>query len=193
MIRYQPWVMVDIGWKRPTSSWSMTRLAFFNLFTLGKVRKKMTNSATKTVIHSLMISHLDYANGLLAGLPMTKLKPQQTVQNSAARLIVRDRSFSIKEAKFSLHWLSIVQRIRFKILLMVFDCLQGLSPDYLRKSIYLHIPGRSGLRTLCRSLDVAVTVKRVKGEQAREEHFFNRSFTIFAPKEWNTLPPNVRS
>lgn len=104
---------------------ALTRSADFNLYRLGKVRKQLTNSATKTVKRSLVISHLDYANRLIADLPMTKLIPLQTLQSSAARLIVRDRSLSIEEAKFSLQWLSIVRKKRFKMLPMMFDFLQG--------------------------------------------------------------------
>jgi hypothetical protein len=41
------------------------------------------------MVHSLVISRLDYANSLLAGLPAYKLKSLQAVQDSAARLIYR--------------------------------------------------------------------------------------------------------
>ncbi len=59
--------------------------------------------------------------------------------------------FSSEESKFHLHWIPVNYRILFKVLLLVFDCLQGLAPAYLHSTITLHIPGRSGLRTNTRS------------------------------------------
>jgi hypothetical protein len=67
---------------------TIVRAANFNLYRLGKVRGHLTTEATKILVHSLVITHLDYANSLLAGLPQKKLKPLQLVQDSA-RLIYR--------------------------------------------------------------------------------------------------------
>ena len=67
---------------------TIVRAANFNLYRLGKVRGHLTTEATKILVHSLVITHLNYANSLLAGLPQKKLKPLQLVQDSA-RLIYR--------------------------------------------------------------------------------------------------------
>ena len=127
-------------------------------------------------------------------MPKSKLKPLQSVQDSAARLIHRG-TFSSEESRFRLHWLPVSYRILFKILLLVFDCLQGSAPEYLQSTITLHIPGRSGLRSNARSLDV-VTVKSTK-RQRRKGRLFpsyqRRSFTSFAPVYWNELPAAIRS
>ena len=68
---------------------AISRAANFNLYWLGKIRSQLTTEATKILVHSLVISHLDYANSLLAGLPKEKLRPLQSEQDSAARLIHR--------------------------------------------------------------------------------------------------------
>jgi hypothetical protein len=65
---------------------AIVRAANFNLYRLGKVRGHLTTEATKILVHSLVITHLYYANSLLAGLPQKKLRPLQSVQDSAARL-----------------------------------------------------------------------------------------------------------
>lgn len=88
----------------------MTRSADFNLYRLVKIRKQLNKSAAKTMIHSLVIPYLDNANVLLAGLPMTKLKSLQTIQNSAAHLILREHSLFVEVAKFNLHWLPFFQK-----------------------------------------------------------------------------------
>ena len=101
---------------------AIVRAANFNLYRLGKVRGHPTTEATKIRVHSLVITHLDYANSLLAGLPQKKLRPLQSVQDSAARLIYRG-AISTEVSRFLLHWLPINFRVLFKILLLVFDCL----------------------------------------------------------------------
>ena len=173
---------------------AVTKAANFNLYRLGKIRSHLTTEATKILAHALVISRIDYANSLLAGLPKSKIKPLQSVQDSAARLIHRG-SYSSEESRFRLHWLPVTSRILFKILLLVFDCLQGLAPAYLQKAITLHIPGRSGLRSNARSLE-AKAVKSSRRKKRRSRLFPSyqrRSFTTFAPVYWNVLPAAVRS
>jgi hypothetical protein len=58
----------------------------------------------------------------LAGLSEKKLRPLQSVQDSAARLIYLG-AISTEVSIFLLHWLPINFRVIFKILLLVFDCL----------------------------------------------------------------------
>ncbi len=48
---------------------AVVKSSYYQPYRLGKIRKRLTTSATKTMVHSLVISHLDYANSLFAGLP----------------------------------------------------------------------------------------------------------------------------
>jgi len=60
------------------------------------------------------------------------LRNLQTVQNAAARVVTRSRKFDhITPVLHELHWLPMVQRVRFKLALIVFKCLHGLAPSYL--------------------------------------------------------------
>ena len=138
---------------------AIVRAANFNLYRLGKVRGHLTTKAAKILVHSLVITHLDYANSLLAGLSQKKLRPLQSVQDSAARLIYRG-AISTEVSRFLLHLLPINFRVLFKILLLVFDCLQGTAPVYLRKCIQLYVPGHSSIRTGARSLEVMSSTTR---------------------------------
>jgi len=140
---------------------SISRAANFNLYRLGKKRSCHTTEATKILVRSLVISHLDYANSLLAELPKKKLKPIQAIQDSAARLIYQG-TFTTEESKFRLHWLPIYYRIGFKILLLIFDCLQGTAPVYLQDCIHLHVPGHTGIRRTTRSLEVMSSRRKEK-------------------------------
>jgi hypothetical protein len=167
--------------------------ANFNLYRLGKIRSHLTTEATKILVHSFVISHLDYANSLLAGLPKGKLRPLQSVQDSATRLIHRG-VFSTEEPKFLLHLLPIHYRILFKVLLLVFDCLQGTAPVYIQECVALHVPGHAGLRAGARSLRVVASTKtRRKRNAPPKPAYQKRSFTSYAPHYWNELPPAIRS
>ncbi|XP_046642630.1 uncharacterized protein LOC124327678 [Daphnia pulicaria] len=172
---------------------AISRAANFNLYRLGKIRSHLTTEATKILVHSLVISHLDYANSLLAGLSKEKLRPLQSVQDSAARLIHRG-VFSTEESRFRLHWLPIHYRILFKVLLLVFDCLQGTAPVYLQECVALHVPGRAGLRAEARSLRVVASTRtRGKKNAPPKPAYQKRSFISYAPHYWNELPPAIRS
>ena len=60
------------------------------------------------------------------------LNKLQRVQNAAARLITGTAKFSrITPMLRSLHWLPIKQRVRFKMLILVFKAINGLSPNYI--------------------------------------------------------------
>jgi hypothetical protein len=68
----------DMSMDRQISA--VTKAANFNLYRLGKIRSHLTTEATKILAHALVISRIDYANSLLAGLPKSKIKPLQSVQ-----------------------------------------------------------------------------------------------------------------
>jgi len=174
---------------------AVARAANFNLYRLGKIRSHLTTEATKILVHSLVITHIDYANSLLAGLPKKKLKPLQSVQDSAARLIYRG-TLSTEESRFRLHWLPVHHRILFKVLLLVFDCLQGYAPVLLQDCIQLHVPGHSGIRRRARSLGVVSSSrsrKKRKNSNPPKPAYLKRSFTSYAPHLWNKLPPPIRT
>ena len=76
-----------------------------------------------------------------------------------------------------LHWLPIKYRIKFKILLIVYKCLNGMGPDYLCDM--LHFANSDHLVYL--------------SEPKTFSHFGDRSFHKSAPKLWNELPKDIRT
>ena len=68
-------------------------------------------------MNALVLSHLDYANGRLAGLPQKDLKKLQLIQNYAAKITLdRKKSESSKQALFDLKWLPTMLPIKERIL-----------------------------------------------------------------------------
>ena len=47
----------------------------------------MLQKACETLVHSLVSSHLDYANSILYGMPQYLFDRLQRVQNNAARVV----------------------------------------------------------------------------------------------------------
>uniref|UniRef100_A0A3B3D471 Reverse transcriptase domain-containing protein n=1 Tax=Oryzias melastigma TaxID=30732 RepID=A0A3B3D471_ORYME len=108
------------------------KTGFYHLRNLARVRPILSLANMEMLMHAFIMSRIDYCNALLAGLPKTKIRNLQLLQNSAARVLTRTRRRAhIAPILKSLHWLPISFRIDFKILLMVFKCLNGQAPSYL--------------------------------------------------------------
>ena len=136
---------------------------------------------------SLCISHLDYANSLLYGLPQVTIHRMQHIQNICARLILRKTNRdSITDCMKTLHWLPIEYRIKFKILTLTFKCLRGEGPSYLCNLLIENKPSRQGLRS--QKLLHLLVIPRTKYKT-----FTSRSFSTAAPTLWNSLPDDLRT
>jgi len=162
---------------------------FYQLRQLRTIRRTLTISAAKTLVHAVIISRLDYCNSVLIGVADVHLKRLQLVLNAAARLVIRKRKFDHITATLrdDLHWLPIVERIDFKTCFFVYKCLHQLAPDYLSQ---LCVPlstivGRQVLRSAARGdLDIPRTNTKTYGP---------RSFAVAGPTVWNNLHPDVRN
>ena len=53
----------------------------FNLFRIHSIRQYLTQEATQVLVSSLVMSHIDYANSLLVGLPQCDIQKLQTIQD----------------------------------------------------------------------------------------------------------------
>ena len=114
----------------------MTKQAFRDIRNIQCVRKYLTLDATKTVVESLVCSKLDFCNSLYYGLPSFQIQKLQRIQSVAARLILRQRKFEhITSTLIELHWLLVIYRIKFKILVLTFKCLNCMAPRYLKELI----------------------------------------------------------
>lgn len=90
---------------------SICKSCYFQIRSIGKIRRYISDAACKTLIHSLVISKLDYCNALLYGLPDKSTDRLQRVQNCAARVISRTRrNEHISPVLIDLHWLPVNQK-----------------------------------------------------------------------------------
>jgi len=157
----------------------------FQLRLISYIRRFISKDATRTLVQSLVISRLDYTNGLLHGITKGLLTRLQRVQNRAARLVAKIPYCNhVQPILRELHWLPVQQRIQFKILLLTFKALNGHAPDYLSKLVSVYQPARplrSGTKLL-------LTIPR-----SHTAMYSRRSYTLVAPVLWNSLPESVRA
>ena len=164
---------------------SLCRTVNFHLRNIARIRRFIDRNTCAHAVRSLVLSRLDYGNSLLGGISVANTQRLQRLQNRAARLIycVNKRT-SAPPLLRELHWLPVQQRIHFKILLHVYNCVQNNAPSYLQDLIHIFKSGRNDLRSSNDILRLDVPIpKRIVGESA---------FSFIGPKLWNGLPKKIR-
>src|SRR6218665_1568086 len=167
----------------------LTRSCFYQLRRLRAIRRLVSPKVFLTIVHAFICTRIDYCNSLLIGLPKTRLAPLQSVLNAAARMIARLPPYShIYDYMINeLHWLPILVRVRYKVLLLVAKSQQGLAPKYLCELMSKPPSARSSrpLRSADRC-DLLIPWSRTSLSQ-------NRTFAVVGPALWNDSPPALRS
>ena len=81
---------------------------------------------------------------------------------------------------------SVPERIRFRLCVLTFRCLNATAPSYLADSIcrVADVEGRRHLRSSATATLIVPPVRRLT--------LGDRSFSVAAPRAWNSLPSAVR-
>ena len=131
----------------------------------------------------LVISRLDYCNSLLMGSTKYELDKLQRVLNMAARVVKCIWKYDpIRVHLFELHWLRVPQRIEFKLLTIVFKCVNNLAPEYLQDFLVV------SRNTIWQS----AKTKKIHMVNFRTQKLLNYSFPYAAAKLCNDLPISLR-
>ena len=164
---------------------NITKIGFYHLKNIARVRPFLSQASTEVLMHAFISCRLDYCNALLSGLTKKSIFNLQLLQNSAARVLTRTRGREhITPVLKSLHWLPVHFRINFKVLLLIFRCLNGLGPSYLSDLLLSYQPSR----TLRSSGTGLLTIPRVRTKTHGEA-----AFSYYGPRLWNSLPENLRA
>ena len=117
---------------------SVVKCVHFHLRNISRIQRFIDRDTCKLVVQTLVFSIIDYGNALLLGatdFDLTRL------QNRAARLIfLVGRDTSSAPLLRRLHWLPIRKRIEFKILVIIYKCVNSQAPDYLSNLISFRKP-----------------------------------------------------
>jgi hypothetical protein len=166
----------------------VARTCYYHLRQLRSIRKSLTVDSCHALVRSLVISRLDYCNGLLGGSPKSLIGQLDSVLRASARLVLlRQRQDHITiEMREKLHWLDASARIKFKLCVFAFRCVNGSAPRYLSK---LCVPvstmsGRSRLRS--------AAAGELLVPNCSTKTIGPRAFAVSCPSAWNSLPANLR-
>ena len=159
------------------------KVASYHLRRIGSIRKYITAGICHKLVVALLTSNIDYCNGLLGRLAAKYVDRLQRLQNRVARLVTRSKAaMHITPNRKDLHWLSIQERINYKIIVTVYKCIHRLAPNYLSSILTTRTrDNRLRQKQVCHELNTHSCVK-VVGKQA---------FGTRAPELWNKLPLNI--
>ena len=167
---------------------STIRSCFYQIRRLRCARRGLTVDTAKTLASSLILSRLDYCNGLLVGITQRQCDRLQSILNTSAKIIHggarRDHVTPVLRDK--LHWLRLRQRIAYKLCLLVYKSLHDSSPRYI-KELVVPVARLSSLRRL-RSASTLMLRKPLARKKVGE-----RGFSVAAPAAWNDLPLSVKN
>jgi len=159
-------------------------IASINIRSIASIRRFINLDTAKLLASSLVLTHLDYSNSILCDLPKKSIMQLQRIQNWAAKVVLhRDKYSSSTEALITLHRLPIKERIDFKVLCLIYKCLNDMAPAFL--SSLLKIRTFTG-RTHASTQDITLEVPSV-----RKATFAARAFNVYRPNLWNSLPSDI--
>jgi hypothetical protein len=178
-------VMVDSYLSLKAHVHHVTSVGYFHIRQMRLLRRSLTFDAAHALVRAMVLSRLDYCNGVLANAPLGLLSSLQSVMRSAARLVLRLPPWAsvTQLIRDRLHWLPVQQRITFKLCTMAYKCTHGLAPVYLSHLCPSvgSVPARAGLRSAASG--------RLLIPNTRMSTVGRRGFYYACPAAWNTLPP----
>jgi len=108
----------------------------------------------------------------------------QSVLNAAARLVSGfDDTTTAHDVLAVLHWLRVPQRVDYKVAIMAFRALNGLSPPYMNQLVRAW-SSSSALILITPAASSGISFIATVG---------GRSFPVAASILWNRLPPDIQS
>ena len=116
------------------------KAATLNLRKIQSIRQSLDQSTCEILVCSLVLTQLNYSNGIHYGSSECVINKLQKVENFTAKVVLnRKIHVSSLQALHNLHWLPIHARLDFKILMMVFKCLHDKSsPCYLKDLLVIN-------------------------------------------------------
>ena len=165
---------------------NVNKKSSYNLFMMGKICGYLSINTAQEIGLALVMSNKDYCNGVLYGSQNSVLQLFQITQNRCTNMILyKDKYSSSTDARYTLHWLPIKDRILYKLLCVAFKCVHSLGPIYLNEMFVQNVPQRR-LRSNS-TKEITYIVPRNKNKT-----FGYRSFSFGGSYEWNNLPNELK-
>ena len=150
---------------------------------INQISRFLPRPTKERVVNAIITSRLDYCNALLYGTSAINIARLQRIHNAAARLIRRSpRSDSALLRE--LHWLPIVCRVYFKLLVFTYKAMHNDAPVYLCGEL---VCPYQPTRTLRSANNNMLQVKRTRTKAG------DCSVAIAAASLWNNLPTVIKT
>ena len=154
----------------------LKKKSFRTLRNICKIRYLLNKEQLEIIVNSLVVSCLDYCNGLFYGITEQLLKQLQLIQNAAAKAIMKKYKHDhLEDDLKKLHWLDVRKRIIFKLCLLAYKSINGLAPLYLQELFRYAHHGHT-LKLLVPDINTK---------------YGHRSFSVIGPRLFNKLPASV--
>jgi hypothetical protein len=162
---------------------------YYYLRQLQSIRSSLTDDSCHALVRAMILSRLDYCNGLFGGAPDYIMDQMNSVLRAAARLVLRlPRLCHITEVmRDNLHWLDFPNRITFKLCVLAFRCQHGLAPRYLQQHC-VPVDSYSGHQHLRSAGSGRLFIPSVNTVRCGL-----RAFAVTCPSAWNSLPTDLRT
>ena len=85
---------------------------------------------------------------------------------------------------YELHWLPVKMQIRFKLLLLVYQCVQQTAPTYLCELLHEKKKSKYGIRSY--------ELEHLHIPDSETKTYGDRAFCFSGPREWNKLSLEIR-
>ena len=172
---------------------NITRSCFYQLIQLRSIRRSITMEASKTLVHSLISSRVDYcSNSIFYGATNAVLRKLQSVLNAAVRLITNTRKYdhitahacaqrptSLATHPPTHHFQNCNLRSKFA---------PRPRPNVSQSILHPHLGNRGeSLPSFC------CTERHLTTPRTRTRRFGPRSFRVSGSVVWNSLPDDIRN
>ena len=169
---------------------AVSQVCYMNQRDLTKIGSKLSHDLKVQMVHSNILCFIDYCNSVYGKLSEKNIQKLQKIQNNAVRFIFglygKKKNEAVLPYLKKLHFLPIRYRIRYKICLLVFKCVNNIGPNYLKDLLILRQTRRRSSR-----MDDDFFLLKIPNRPN-----FSRSegaFSYIGPKLWNALPFDLRS
>lgn len=157
----------------------LKKKCFHTLRNINKIRFLLTTDQRKTIVNSLVVSCLDYCNGLYYGISEKLMNQLQLLQNACAKSVMGKLKYDhLGDDLHTLHWLNIRKRVIFKIGLLAFKAVNGIAPKYLQDLFQYCHHGH--------------TLKLIVPNKNCSKSCGQRSFSVIGPRLLNCLPDKIK-
>ena len=147
-----------------------------NLFLLSKLKPYLNTFALKIFFNAHIISRINYSQSVWSQAANSHIKRIDSLYRRAIKMISNEKNVSTTKKILNLNCLPLQEHFMYNSVLLTFKIQNNLTPNYLKQ--FITNSNRIS------SLNLMVPYARIEK--------FKLSYSFSAPKQWNSLPKEIR-